>query len=62
MGKEIKIHELAIKNGESSMSSEDLTTDSKRDKHLQDFSGEQKTIIKLIAKIFVNSVVNLSEK
>lgn len=61
MGKVIKIEKA--EDQESSSSFQETDQDgSTRDKHLEGLSGDQVKIIKLMASIFVNTLLHLQEK
>jgi len=57
-----KLNTLIVEKEETSTPLEVTHSSSGRDRHLEGLSEDQKRIIRLMANIFVQSVLNLSKK
>jgi len=62
MSKEIEPNKLMAEQQASDASLEIVHSNSSREKHLEGLSEDEKKIIRLMATIFVKSVLNLSNK
>lgn len=62
MSKEIESNKLLAEQEASDASLEVVHSNSSRERHLEGFSENEKKIIRLMARIFVKSILNLSNK